>query len=62
MQSENLLRSECGGGYDSDEGGGGGLRGGAGAHHYTAYAQHYNVLYRLHCGDQTKVDNLQGQY
>ena len=62
MQSENLLRSECGGGYDSDEGGGGGRGGGSGAHHYTAYAQHYNVLHRLHCEDLTKVDNLQGQY
>ena len=43
MQSENLLRSECGG-YDSDEGGGGGgaLGRGGGGQHY-AYSHHYNV-------------------
>ena len=42
MQSENLLRSECGG-YDSDEGGGAGplIRQG---HHYT-YNHHYNVTH-----------------
>ena len=43
MQSENLLRSECGG-YDSDEGGAGGgaLGRGGGGQHY-AYSHHYNV-------------------
>ena len=43
MQSENLLRTECGGGYDSDDGSGGGLRGGAGGHQYNVYHHQYNV-------------------
>ena len=42
MQSENLLRTECGGGYDSDDGTGGGLRGGPGVQ-YSAYHHQYNV-------------------
>ena len=42
MQSENLLRTECGGGYDSDDGTGGGLRG-SGGHQYSAYHHQYNV-------------------
>ena len=42
MQSENLLRTECGGGYDSDDGTGGGLRG-SGGHQYSGYHHQYNV-------------------
>ena len=42
MQSENLLRTECGGGYDSDDGAGGGLRG-SGGHQYSGYHHQYNV-------------------
>ena len=42
MQSENLLRTECGGGYDSDDGTGGSLRGGPGVQ-YSAYHHQYNV-------------------
>lgn len=46
MQSENLLRTECGGGYDSDDGTGtgGGLRGGPGVQ-YSAYHHQYNGQY-----------------
>ena len=58
MQSENLLRSECGG-YDSDEGGGAGplIRQG---HHYT-YNHHYNVTHYTQASI-TKYFTIQGQY
>ena len=48
MQSENLLRSECGG-YESDDSGGGGRGAPPGPPGYYPPPQHqYQVL--IHCG------------
>ena len=60
MQSENLLRTECGGGYDSDDGTGGGLRGGPGVQ-YSAYHHQYNVQIRnTKYSEDLKLDTITG--
>ena len=62
MQSENLLRTECGGGYDSDDGTGGGLRG-SGGHQYSGYHHQYNVqFWRIYSTENYEWTLLQGQY